>query len=440
MLSHVDMITAGVPYKVETDMYLVIKDGYIQDIGHHPLPEHIEKEWTVYNQKGKIVLSGMYNTHAHTPMSLLRGVSDDVELQTWLKQEIWPREGLLDREKVKTSSSLALAEMIKSGTVAFLDMYHLHMDDVFELTMQAGMKAVLSRGMIGFGTKEEQAQKVEEATALAAAWNKNGNGQIRGMLFPHAPYTCPPPFLEMVIAKAHENNLPLGIHLAETSEEVERHKQLYGKPPVVHLDELGFFEGEAVLTHMVHLTEEEIELVHQPNLTISHNPMSNAKLGSGIAPVPAMLKKGLHVTLGTDSTASNNNLDMFEEMRTAALLQKAAGHQSGAVTAEQVVDMATVRGAKALGFLEEGLLQPGAPADFILLDASSLHLQPVHNIFSHLVYSASGADVTDVFVNGRQLMKNRQLQTLDEERIRYDINQSFDDLERMFVKQKEGRS
>ncbi|SDH41993.1 amidohydrolase [Alteribacillus bidgolensis] len=433
VLNHVHIMTTDPINRFQKDMYLVIRNGLIQEIGHTPLPDALKKDLPVINQKGKLLLPGLYNTHAHTPMSLLRGVSDDVPLKTWLGKEIWPREGLLDKRKVQAGTSLALAEMIKSGTVAFLDMYHLHMNEVFKLTMDAGMKAVLSRGMIGLGTKKEQHSKLNEACELAKYWNENGKGRVKGMLFPHAPYTCPPDFLEAVISQAHHHQLPLGTHLAETLEEVNDHKHQYGKSPLHHLHELGFFNKKAILTHVVHVTDEELDLLKDGMITVSHNPMSNAKLGSGTAPIPKMLEKGISVSLGTDSTASNNNLDMFQEMRTAALLQKGVNRNPDIVSTDQILEMGTLQGARSLGFAKHGLLQAGSPADFIMLDMSSLHLQPEDNLISHLIYSASGQDVTDVYVDGKQLMKDKELLTLDEEKIMYEANECFKDLESRFL-------
>lgn len=408
--------------------YVEVKDGVIVAIDKMPLPEE-KRHIHVLSGKNKWLTAGMYNTHAHTPMTLLRGVADDVPLQVWLEEEIWPREALLDEEAVIAGTSLALAEMIRSGTIAFLDMYHLHMDKVFDITLEAGMKAVLSRGMIAFGNEEEQRAKRKEAVRLAEEWNERGAGKVKGMLFPHSPYTCPPSFLEKVVEDAAVHHFPLGIHLAETEKECRDHVKKYGKRPIAHLAELGFFEQQAILTHVVYVAEEEWAYLASPTVTISHNAMSNLKLGSGIAPVARMKEEGIQVTLGTDSTASNNNLDMFEEMRFACLLQKGMLGQPEAMLAKDAYHMATIHGAKALGFAEKGLLEVGAPADFILLAEKALHLQPEKNIFSHLVYAATGNDVTDVFVDGVCLMRDRELQTLDEEKIYYEANRAFEKLE-----------
>ncbi|MFB4163384.1 amidohydrolase [Alteribacillus sp. JSM 102045] len=432
ILNHIDIITTNPANRVQKDMYIIIKGGIIQEIGKCPLPDSSKTGVPVFDQKGKWLLPGMYNTHAHTPMSLLRGVADDVPLKAWLEQEIWPRESLLDERKVKAGTSLALAEMIRSGTVAFLDMYHLHMNQVFDITVDAGLKAVLSRGMIGLGAKYEQNEKLKEACELADYWNETGKGKVKGMLFPHAPYTCPPNFLEDVISQARSRQFKIGTHLAETKEEVNEHHNRYGKSPIRHLHDLGFFEQEAILTHVVHVSDEELELLKGDLITVSHNPMSNAKLGSGTAPLPKMLKQGIKVSIGTDSTASNNNLDMFQEMRTAALMQKTVEQNPASLTADQIFEMGTLHGADALGFTGKGLISPGGPADFIMMDASSLHLQPEENIFSHLIYSASGHDVTDVFVSGSQLMKDRELLTLDEEKIIYEANECFKGLKNGF--------
>ena len=413
---------------IKRDHYVEVKEGKIKTIGKMPVPKE-QCHLPVISGDNNGLTAERYNTHAHTPMTLLRGVADDVPLQVWLEKEIWPREALLDKEAVMTGTSLALAEMIRSGTVAFLDMYHLHMDKVFETTLESGIKAVLSRGMIAFGTEEEQEAKRKEAVRFANEWNEYGAGRMKGMLFPHAPYTCPPSFLEKVVEEAAIHELKVGIHVAETEKECQDHLKKYHKRPITHLAELGFLERDAILTHVVHVGEEEWPLLASSSVTVSHNPMSNLKLGSGIAPVTKMKREGIDVTFGTDSTASNNNLDMFEEMRIACLLQKGVFQQPEAIEAKEVFQMATINGAKALGFGDDGLIQEGAPADFILIDKKAFHLQPEQNIFSHLVYSASGHDVTDVFVDGVCLMRKRELQTLDEEKIYYEANRSFKQLE-----------
>ncbi|RSL33432.1 amidohydrolase [Salibacterium salarium] len=430
ILDNVHIITTNKEQRVLKQHYVEVKNGIIQEIAKTPIPKN--KEAPVFNYQGKWILPGMYNTHGHTPMSLLRGAADDVPLNRWLEQHIWPREALLNEERVKAGTSLALLEMIKSGTVAYLDMYHLHMDRVFELVMQSGLKAVLSRGMIGFGSKRDLESKLTSACDMAKTWTDAGDSNVKGMLFPHAPYTCPPDFLKDVVEKAHQFKLPLGTHLAETKTEVIDHKKKYNKTPVSHLNELGFFDQPAILTHLVHAENDDLSLLKNKPVSISHNPMSNAKLGSGIAPIPEMLDSGLSIGLGTDSTASNNNLDMFEEMRFAALLQKANQTNPALIPAETVFDMATINGAKMLGFSEHGIMQEGAPADFIMIDSEAAHLQPETNMFSHIVYAANGQDVTDVFINGRPIMKDRELQTLDEEKIRFEANACFKDLEYEF--------
>ncbi|RSL33782.1 amidohydrolase [Salibacterium salarium] len=427
ILDNVHIVTTNKDERILKDHYVEVKNGTIQQIAKTPVPKN--KEGLIHNCNGKWVMPGLYNTHGHTPMTLLRGVADDVPLNKWLEEQIWPREALLTKDRVEAGTSLALVEMIKSGTIAFLDMYHLQMDRVFELVMESGLKAVLSRGMIGFGSSQELQSKLTAACNMAEMWNDAGAGQIKGMLFPHAPYTCPPDFLESVVEQAHKRNLMLGTHLAETKTEVMNHQDKYGKTPVFHLHELGFFDQSTILTHLVHPTEEDMTLLKNKPISISHNPMSNAKLGSGIAPIPDMLDEGMMIGLGTDSAASNNTLDMFEEMRFAALLQKANQMNPAVITADTIFDMASVNGAKMLGFSEHGIIQEGAPADFIMVNAEEAHLQPKENMLSHIVYAVSGKDVTDVFVNGEQLMKNRELQTIDEEKIRFEANACFQALE-----------
>jgi 5-methylthioadenosine/S-adenosylhomocysteine deaminase len=317
-------------------------------------------------------------------------------------------------------------EMIKGGTTCFLDMYD-HMDQVGQVVEEAGIRAVLCRGAIGLCSEEERKAKLEEAVNFAREWNGAAKGRITTMMAPHAPYTCPPDYIVRFVEKAQELGIPIHTHMSETEAEVRLNVEQYGLRPVEHLRRLGLFDVPALVAHAVHLTPEEIGILAEYGVKVSHNPGSNLKLGSGIAPIPEMLDAGIRPSLGTDGPASNNNLDMLEEIRLAALIHKGVNRDPQAVPAPVALRMGTSYGAESL-FLEDriGTLEPGKKADFITVDLTGPHMQPLHDVESHLVYSASRDDVLDVYVDGRPLLRNRECLTLDEEKIRYHAQRAFD--------------
>lgn len=395
--------------------------------GEAPAEEKASAAETV-NGEGLLFMPGLINTHGHAAMSLLRGLADDLKLQDWLENHMWPMEAKFTGDDVYWGTSLAAAEMILSGTTTFVDMYD-HMDRVAEVVEQSGLRANLTRGVIGLCPPDLQTAKLEEAVRFARDWHGKADGRIQVMMSPHAPYTCPPDYIERIVKAAHELGLPLHTHMSESAAEVAQNVRDYGVRPVEHLDRLGFFSRPSFVAHAVHLTDEEIALLAERGVGVSHNPVSNLKLASGVARVPELLRAGVTVSLGTDSAASNNNLDLFEEIRLAALLHKGVSGDPTVVPASEALRMGTVYGAKTLG-LEgvAGMLKPGFKADLIAIHIRKPHFVPATDYVSHLVYSASGADVAHVWANGRQLMRNRELLTLDVERIRHEAQRAFERL------------
>jgi 5-methylthioadenosine/S-adenosylhomocysteine deaminase len=301
------------------------------------------------------------------------------------------------------------------------------MDQVAEVVEESGLRASLCRGVIGLGPEEEQDGKLREAVAFAKNWHKQAGGRITAMMAPHAPYTCPPAFIERFVESARELGLPLHTHMSETDAEVQQNVAEYGVRPVEHLRGLGVFEVPCLVAHAVHLTEEELQTLASHDVKVSHNPGSNLKLGSGVAPVPAMLERGMRPSLGTDGSASNNNLDMLEEIRLAALIHKGAHHDPLVVPAETALRMGTAYGAEC-AFLAEttGILEAGKRADFITMDLDTAHMQPVHDVLSNIVYSAFGSDVRDVYVDGEPLLRDGECLTLDEEEVTRNARRAFD--------------
>lgn len=415
-------IDKNIPFKGN----IMIESGkIIEIIKGEPSELKISSADKVTDAKGKWLMPGLVNTHGHLGSSLLRGHGDDLLLDKWLKTVMWPNEQKFDKKLVKTAAQLAISEMIRSGTTTYLDMYHLAMSELAEMALEKGFRAVLCRGMIAFGTQEEQESKLQESIKLAKLYHNQGEGRLRVMLSPHAPYTCPPSFYKRVAVLAAEHNLMIHTHVSESAEETNKHIHDYGLRPVEHLYQLGILDQDVLLAHAVHLSDHELDLLKETDTAVSHNPMSNLKLGSGIADVPAMLNKGVRVAIGTDSTASNNSLDLFEEMRFAAMIHKGVYEDPTVTRAEDILRMGTEIGAKALGYQRVGDIREGFDADIILIDPDQAHLTPwtPERIHSHLIYAVKGSDVTDVWIQGRRQMKARELLTIDEEQIRYDSNE-----------------
>ncbi|WCK56121.1 amidohydrolase [Aneurinibacillus sp. Ricciae_BoGa-3] len=399
------------------------EDGVITYVGPSPSgPAGFEE---VIDAEGRILMPGLINTHGHTAMSLLRGYADDLPLQEWLETKMWPLEAQFTEEHVRWGTSLSIVEMLKTGTTTFVDMYD-HMDMVAELVTASGMRASLCRGVIGLCPPDVQAQKLDEASAFAARWNNAADGRIKTMMSPHGPYTCPPDYIQRIVAKAEELDLPIHIHMSESEWEVQQNVDDYGSRPVLHLEKLGVFNRPTLVAHAVHLTDEELDILAKYNVKVSHNPISNLKLGSGIARVPEMMERGICVSLGTDSSASNNNLDLFEEMKMVALLHKGVRKNPVLVPATEALRMATIYGAQALLLSDQiGSLELGKQADFIVIDSHRVFYQPEHDPVSHVVYSASGRDVKDVYVKGKQLIKDGVCLSMDEETISKEANRMF---------------
>lgn len=408
--------------------YVVIQDHLFNKVSKgDPAPEEITEADHVINGKGKWLMPGLINTHGHIGSSLLRGAGDDMPLMSWLKQVMWPNEARFDKDTVLVAAELAMMEMIKSGTTTFLDMYHLHMDEVAELVIDRGVRATLCRGMIGLCSEEEQEKKLKESVQLFEQYHGESNGKVSIALSPHAPYTCPPPFLKKIAETAEKHGMMIHTHVSETRGEVEQHLKDYGKRPIVHMKELGLFNQPCLIAHGVHVNEQELNILKDFQVAVSHNPISNLKLGSGIAPIPDMRSRGITVALGTDSTASNNNLDLFEEMRMAALIHKGTREDPAATNSLETLEMATVKGAEALRLPQLGKINVGYKADFIMIDPNVAHLTPWEEsrVQSHLIYSTKGSDVTDAYIDGEPVYKNGQLISFDEEKIIFYANEKL---------------
>ncbi|GAV11180.1 amidohydrolase [Paenibacillus sp. NAIST15-1] len=407
--------------------FMVVENDRIVHIGSELPEQYAAADAEIIDGKGLFFIPGLINTHGHAAMSLLRGYGDDLALQTWLQEKMWPMEGKFTANDVYWGTALSVIEMLKGGTTTFVDMYD-YMDEVAKVCEQSGIRASLMRGAIGLCPEDVQREKLNEAIQFAKDWNGKADGRIRTIMAPHAPYTCPPAFIESFVQAAHDLDLPLHTHMSETKAEVEQNVKDYGMRPVAHLEKLGFFSRPSFVAHAVHLTDEEIETLAKYQVAVSHNPGSNLKLASGVARVPEMLRAGVVVSLGTDGAASNNNLDMFEEIRLTALIHKGVSGDPTAVPAAEALRMGTIYGAQTIRLDDIGALEVGMKADFVAVDIDQPHFLPHTDLVSHMVYSASAKDVKHVWVDGKQVVKNGECLTMDEERILREAQQCFDGL------------
>lgn len=368
----------------------------------------------IIDGSGMVAMPGFINCHTHAAMTLMRGYADDMPLMMWLNEKIWPLEEKLQREDFYWGTMLCALEMIKTGTTTFADMY-FEMEQVARAVEVSGMRACLSRGMIGIAPNAQKA--MDESIQFVEKWHGGANGRITAMFGPHATYTCPPDYLKQVAAQAAKYGVGIHIHVAETADEAEKINADYGTTPVRHLDSLGIFEIPVLAAHCVHVDQADMEILARKKVSIAHCPESNMKLASGIAPVDALIRAGAHVALGTDGAASNNNLDMLEEMRIATFLQKVATGDPLVLPSFETLRLATYNGAQALGLDNLGLIKTGMKADLILVNFHKPHLYPRHDLLAHLVYAAQSADVDTAIINGEIVMEGRKVLTMDEEEV-----------------------
>ncbi|HEX8559027.1 MAG TPA: amidohydrolase [Pyrinomonadaceae bacterium] len=369
----------------------------------------------VIDARGRAVIPGLVNGHTHAPMALFRGIADDLDLNEWLTKYIFPAEAKnVTEEFVRAGAQLALAEMIRGGTTTYCDMYYFE-DAIAEETERAGVRGLLGETVIDFPVPDNKtwAEAMRYTERFVARWK--GNRLVTAAVAPHAPYTVSEAHLREVRAFSDRTGAPVVTHVAETRKEVEDVSRDHGARPVEYLARIGFLSARTVAAHTVHVTEGEISLLKQHGVGSVHNPESNMKLASGVAPVPQMLRAGVSLGLGTDGAASNNDLSMWEAMDVAAKLHKLSSNDPKVVTAEEALAMATIGGARALHMEADiGSIEEGKRADLVVVDLDALHQTPRYNIYSHLVYATKAGDVRTVVIEGRVVMRDRRLLTLDE--------------------------
>ena len=394
---------------------LAIAKGRIVAVGTRA---EIERAYTArerVNAEGKVLTPGLINGHTHIPMVLFRGLADDLDLQEWLTKYIFPAEAKnVTEEFVRVGARLGLAEMIRGGTTTYCDMYYFE-DAIADETAKAGVRGVLGETVIDFPVADNKTydEGLSYVERFVAHWK--GNDLIVPAIAPHAPYTVNEEHLRAARAFSDRTGAPIVIHIAETKREVDDMVKAKGASPVAYLDRIGFLNNRVIAAHMVWPQGSDIAILQRRGVGVVHNPQSNMKLAAGVAPVPRMLKEGVLLGLGTDGAASNNDLNMWEEMDTVAKLHKVFTGDPKVISAQQAFEFATIRGAQALHLEKEiGSLEVGKRADILIIDRDTLNQIPVYNIYSDLVYATKAADVETVIVNGRILMRDRRLLTLDE--------------------------
>lgn len=369
----------------------------------------------VINADGCLILPGLINTHTHLPMVCFRGLADDLMLMDWLTHHIFPMEArFVNKKMVYDGARLALAEMILSGTTTLCDGYFFE-NQIAEAIQASGMRAVVAQGFADFATPDNPRYEkmMVAAVRFVERWKPHAP-MITPAFFCHSPYTCSPETLVNVKSAAREAGILYLIHLLENQDEIETIEKRYGKKPVRHLLDLGVLDPATIAVHCNWLTSEDIDIFADLGVRVSHNPASSMKLAAGVAPVPQMLRQGIAVGLGTDGAASNNALDMFREMNLAAKIHKVISSDPALMSARTVVRMATIGGAQVLGMDHlVGSIEIGKLADIIIVDMNQPHLTPLYNPYSHLAYAARGSDVTTSIINGRIVMENRRLLTMD---------------------------
>ena len=407
------IITVNPEFEIIEYGIICIRNGRIEQISTQNHDQELPDSNDVIDAKGGIVMPGLVNTHTHLPMTLFRGLADDLPLDKWLNEHIFPAERKhINPESVRTGALLGCAEMLLSGTTTCCDGYFLE-DNVASAVYDSGMRAVLGQGVIDFPAPgiAEPSENIKNAVEFSEKW-LDFSSNITPSIFCHSPYTCSAKTLKK--AKAAAKGILFQIHVAETKSEWDQIQSEHKTTPVKYLDRIGVIDQNTLLVHGIWVDDTDIEIIANRHAKVAHNPESNMKLASGIAPVPDFLEAGITVGLGTDGCASNNNLDLFQEMNVAAKLHKVNTLDPTIMDARTVLKMATIESAKAIGLDKKiGSIEIGKRADLIVIDTNSPHLVPMYDPASHIVYTIRGSDVRDVFIGGKMIIRNKKLLTID---------------------------
>jgi 5-methylthioadenosine/S-adenosylhomocysteine deaminase len=435
-IRNVDIVTLDAAGTIVPGGMVVVRNGRIAHVGHAGAeraaaspglePDEVPDEVTdevieeVIDGRGRALLPGFFNAHCHSPMTFERGWAEDLPFDRWLNEKIWVAESALTPDDVEWGARLAACEMIRSGIVGFNDHY-FHMDRVAAVAAESGMRAALAWCVFGIGQEAEVGPGLEGTLDWIAAVQEQdqGQGRIRALLGPHSPYVCPPEFLRRIAEIAHERGLGVHLHVAESQEQVAQSLARHGLRPVQHVDALGLLDapGGCVVAHGLAVDAQDLAVLAARGAYVAHCPITYMKLAMPFPALAARLDAGVRVCLGTDGPASNADLDMFAVIRQTVLMEKYQTGDPARLPGDTALRMATQSGAAALGFARSGRIEVGATADLILVNLDAPHMRPRHDLIANLVHAAKAADVTDVMVDGRWLMRERVLCTLDEERI-----------------------
>jgi 5-methylthioadenosine/S-adenosylhomocysteine deaminase len=405
------LVTVNSQFDIILDGIVCIRDQYIEKIATRTAGAGLPPARKTIDAGGAIVLPGLVNTHTHLPMTLFRGLADDLPLQEWLEKHIFPAEAKhIGPQAVRIGTQLACAEMTMSGTTTCCDGYFLE-EHVAKAVRDSGLRAILAQGVIDFPAPgiRNPSDNIKHAVSYVKKWLR-ASSLLAPSIFCHSPYTCSTETLKKAKSAASSHNLLFQIHAAETKQEWDRIQSEYGKSPIQYLDQIGILDQHTLLVHCVWIDDDDIDIMAKRNIKVSHNPESNMKLASGIAPLEKLLNAGISVGLGTDGCASNNTLDLFRAMDMCAKLHKVNTLDPTALPAKTVVQLATILGARALGLEKDiGSLEVGKQADLITVDTHQPHLTPMYNPASHLVYVANGNDVKTSIIGGKIVMEDGNL-------------------------------
>ena len=420
LFQHVTVLTMDPAQPLLKDAYVAVEGTAIASVGTTRPQGEFDR---VVDGAGQVLMPGLINCHTHVPMTLMRGYGGGCDLQHWLQEYIFPAEAKLDERAVAAGTALGLAEMIATGTTCIVDMY-MKTGTIAQQVMDAGISANLSCGGLYFGDPKDfspdKCSDCRNQEELMQQWHGAGDGQILVDASIHAEYTSSAPLWQWTADFAQKNKLGMHVHISETKLEHEQSLQRHGKTPLAILDQYGVWERGGTAAHCVWVSDEDMAIMAQKHVTAVHNPVSNLKLGSGVARVPELLKAGVNVALGTDGVSSNNNADLFEEIKLAAMLHKGVSRDPMVVTAHQALEMATVNAARAL-YRNTGVVAPGKVADLILVDFNRPNLVPCHDVEENLVFSARGGDVSMNMARGKIIYEKGEFFTLDLEKIRSEV-------------------
>ncbi len=422
LITGATVVTMDRENRVIEDGAVGVRDGEIVFVGKTADAKRGARQ--LVDARGKVVIPGLVNAHTHVPMGLFRGIADDLDLQDWLTRYIFPAEAKnVNEQFVRAGTRLGLAEFIKGGTTTYCDMYYFE-DAIADETAKAGVRGVLGETLIDFPAPDNKTfdDAVKYTEWFVKKWQ--GHRLVTPAVAPHAPYTVSKEHLLKTRELSDRLNAPLVIHLAEAKTETEFIQQNHkGQRPIEYVENIGFLSDKTIAAHVIQANESELEILKRREVGIVHNPQSNMKLAAGVAPVPAMIRLGMRLGLGTDGAASNNDLSLWEEMDTAAKLHKVFSGDPKAASAKEMFEMATIGGARALHMEDRiGSLEIGKRADIVIVDFNSLNQVPMYNVYSHLVYATKADDVASVIIDGKFVMKERRLLTLDESAIKKDAN------------------